>query len=109
MSYGTIQVDPQSITAGSEQTITITGASTYRFFGLQMASPTVAASTTITVKDSNDNTVWDGVYLLGFKDNWVPAYPQETPYKHTGPIDGPVKITISGSTAVKANIYYGTD
>lgn len=95
-----------TITQGSEQTVTISGATTYDCFGIQLVAPTFAATTTITVKNTDDVTVVSGAYALGFKDNFIPLSPGSTPYQKGSKIDGPIKVTISGSGSTKVNIYY---
>lgn len=98
---------PKEIPAGSQQTITISGASTYDFHGLTLENvSSLAAETTITILNSDDVTLYPAVYAKAFPDDWVPGSVGETPWKRVSPSDGPIKITLSGTVTGYANIYY---
>jgi hypothetical protein len=98
---------PKIITAGSEQTIAITGATTYDFYGMTITNTaSIAEDTTITIKNSSNVTVYNQVYLKGFPDNFIPGSPGESPWKKVAPISGPIKVNISGSVSGKCNFYY---
>lgn len=113
-------IHKQQLTKGSEQTITISGASSYNFYGVMVSAPSVSDGATITIKDANDVTYVDA-YVLGFPNNFIPSKPGITPVTdafadmpsksktpHPMSIKGPVKITLSGNGSEYVNIYYDT-
>ena len=97
------------IPAGSEQTITISGATTYDFYGMTIENQAaLAAGTTITIKNSGSVSVMETVYVKAFPDGWVPGTAGESPWKKVAPCSGPIKVTISGAVSGLCNLYYQT-
>ena len=97
------------ITAGSEQTLTVTGATTYDFYGMTIENTaSVEAASTITIKNSSNVVVMNAVYIKAFPDNFIPGSAGESPWKKVAPISGPIKVTITGTTTgwdTNVNLY----
>lgn len=96
-----------TIPAGSAQTISISGATTYDFYGMTIENQSdLADATTVTIVNSGAVTVTNAAYAKAFPDGWVPGTVGESPWKKVAPCSGPVKITLSGTVTGVCNIYY---
>ena len=95
------------IPPNSETDITISGATTYDFYGMTIENASdLADQTTITIVNSGGVTGHDAVYVKAFPDSWVPGTLGESPWKKVAPMSGPIKVTVSGAVTAYANVYY---
>jgi len=102
MAIQSIQIPPATAT-----TITLSGVTTYDFYGMTIENQSdLAAATTITVVNSGAVTGMNAVYAKAFPDQWIPGTAGESPWKKVAPSSGPVVITISGAVTANCNIYY---
>lgn len=99
-----------TVTRGSAQDVNPSSSAAFKAYGIQLVAPSIDDNDTITVAidGSSGTKIYDAVSLLGFKDNFIPLPPPQSPGEAPNGVQCATKlsVTFTGSGSMKINLHY---